>query len=537
MVKNLWILSIFAILLTFSAPERPVAAALQEIPNYAFVEGLVGHGQTYPLSCESRSAADLAQYWGLSVSEVPFFESLPVSDNPEKGFVGSVFGTWGQTPPNPYGVHAKPVAKLLRQYGLDAEARRGMTVAEIKTEIANGRPVIVWVVGRVWQGTPLEYQANDGETVIVAQYEHTMIAYGYDLSGIYLMDAGSGARQAYAYSIFKASWSVLGNMAVTAVGTKQAGTGNPNSGSGQQQYIVQQGDYLTKLARQWGISWQDLAALNNISYPYIIYPGQVLLTGLSAEEPESPTPEPTETPQPTSDPVTTTQPTPESTAKPSATLAPKPTNTPQPSETTEPGSLTKTSVYTVQSGDHLMKIARQLGFAWTEIAELNGLTWPYILYPGQQLELPGEGLQTKPPESTPEPTKPLTGGEEPSGSGNGKKKTYTVQKGEHLMQIARKLELSWTAIAQLNQLQSPYVLHPGQVLVLPGADAGPPPPPLPGEQTETGVSASGETYIVKKGEYLYVLAQRFGVNWQVLSSYNQIGYPYQVYPGQVLKIP
>jgi LysM repeat protein len=60
---------------------------------------------------------------------------------------------------------------------------------------------------------------------------------------------------------------------------------------------------------------------------------------------------------------------------------------------------------------------------------------------------------------------------------------------------------------------------------------------LPGEQTETGVSASGETYIVKKGEYLYVLAQRFGVNWQVLSSYNQIGYPYQVYPGQVLKIP
>ena len=184
-----------------------------------------------------------------------------------------------------------------------------------------------------------------------------------------------------------------------------------------------------------------------------------------------------------------------------------------------------------------MKIARELGLAWREIAELNELTWPYILYPGQQLELPGEGLETTPAESTPESTKPSSGGAEQPGSGNGKVKTYTVQPGEHLMQIARKLELSWTAIAQINQLRSPYVLHPGQVLELPGADAGPPPPPLPGREEETDSQASGETYIVKKGEYLYALAQRFGVNWQALASYNQIGYPYQVYPGQVLEIP
>ncbi|HKJ27738.1 MAG TPA: C39 family peptidase, partial [Anaerolineales bacterium] len=212
-----FVVAITLLLTAFFAFEAS-AAPPQELPDVAFVQGLVGYGQTYPLSCESRSAADLAGYWGVSVPEVEFFNNLPASDNPEVGFVGSVFGTWGQTPPNPYGVHAAPIAELLREYGLNAEARRGMTITDLKTEIAEGRPAIVWVVGHVWKGLPIDYLANDGSTVIVAQYEHTMIAYGYDLSGIYLMDAGNAARKSYAYSIFEESWAVLGNMAVTAVG-------------------------------------------------------------------------------------------------------------------------------------------------------------------------------------------------------------------------------------------------------------------------------------------------------------------------------
>lgn len=530
MVKNLLRLSLFAILMTFSAPDVSAAEPVNDLPNYHFVEGLVGRGQTYPLSCESRSAADLAQYWGVKVSEVAFFENLPVSDNPEKGFVGSVFGTWGQTPPNPYGVHAKPVAKLLRAYGLDATARRGMTVADIKTEIANDRPVIVWVIGRVWQGTPVEYTANDGETVIVAGYEHTMIAYGYDLSGIYLMDAGSGARQSYSYDVFKTSWSVLGNMAVTAVGTREEEPDDPTSGGSPEHYIVQKGEYLTMLAKRWGISWQDLAALNGITYPYVIYPGQVLLTGNSSG---TSTPEPTEVPEPTATPQPTSEPGPSATETPN----PEPSATPKPTKTPEPTKEGNPPVYTVQSGDHLMKIARQLELDWVEIAELNNLVWPYLLYPGQQLKLPGGSAGTTPVGTTPQPTQAPPGGEGNSGSGGTNAETYTVQAGEHLMQIARKLQLSWTAIAQLNQLSSPYVLQPGQVLTLPGSDAGPPPPPVSGQPSETQPHTSGETYVVQQGEFLYLLAQRFGVNWQVLASYNQIGYPYQIYPGQVLKIP
>lgn len=214
MVKTL------TLFLLVSSLVLPAAApSLQEdLPDYAFVAGIVAHGQTYPLSCESRSAADLANYWGIPVDEVEFFDALPISDNPEKGFVGSVMGVWGHIPPNSYGVHAVPVASLLRQYGLDAKAQRGMSLYELKREIANGRPVIVWVVGHVWQGTPETYTAKDGSQVTVTRFEHTMIAYGYDKAGVYLIDAGNGTRGNYGNERFENSWGVLGNMAVTASG-------------------------------------------------------------------------------------------------------------------------------------------------------------------------------------------------------------------------------------------------------------------------------------------------------------------------------
>lgn len=527
MHRKLFALTAVIVLLISAAPQQAAAAPKADLPDYAFINSFVGHGQTYPLSCESRSAADLAAYWGISVSEVTFFNNLPVSDNPEVGFVGSVYGAWGQIPPNPYGVHAKPVAKLLRQYGLDATAKMGMSLNALKTEIANGRPVIVWMIGRVWSGTPVAYTATDGSTVTVAKYEHTMVAYGYDQNNIYLVDAGSGDRQGYSIANFKTSWAVLGNMAVIAVGAEPSQPAE--TGSQGETYVVQKGDYLTKLANQWGISWQDLAALNGITYPYTIYPGQVLFTGQQAEE-ASPTAAPTATSAPTQKP--TQKPTQQATAEPTATQAPTatPTETPQDEET---------FLYTVQKGEYLMQIARKFDLDWKEIADLNQLTWPYTIHPGQQLILPG-AAQT--PTATPtataaptqQPTAQATKTPEPTAAPTEVVETYTVLSGEHLMQIARKLELSWTAIAELNHLVWPYTLYPGQVLQLPGADAGPPPPPFEGESQSP---ASDKTYVVQPGDYLYSIAIELGVNWQALAAHNNISYPYIVVPGQVLEIP
>ncbi len=183
------------------------------LPAEARVDGLPRRGQVYPLSCEAHIAVTLAAWYGVPLSERAFQAALPRSDNPERGFVGDVHGGWGQIPPNDYGVHAPPVAALLRAYGLPARARRGMTWQELRAEIAAGRPVGVWVAGHVGNGIPVLYRAADGSLVTVTRFEHTVIVVGYTPSEVLILDgAGLYTRRA---GDFLRSWSVLGNMALT----------------------------------------------------------------------------------------------------------------------------------------------------------------------------------------------------------------------------------------------------------------------------------------------------------------------------------
>jgi uncharacterized protein YvpB len=190
----------------------PTSLPPTPIPNSASIDEIRGYKQAMPLSCEARSAVDWAAYFGEEIDEIKFFNGLPNHDNPELGFVGDVYGRWGQIPPNDYGVHAQPIAQRLREYGLQAMSVRHMTLDELKAEIAAGRPVILWVVGHVKRGTPVPYTASDGEETIVAKFEHTVIAIGYTETKIRVLD---GARKYYVYNgEFMKSWSVLENQAV-----------------------------------------------------------------------------------------------------------------------------------------------------------------------------------------------------------------------------------------------------------------------------------------------------------------------------------
>lgn len=60
--------------------------------------------------------------------------------------------------------------------------------------------------------------------------------------------------------------------------------------------------------------------------------------------------------------------------------------------------------------------------------------------------------------------------------------TYVVQRGDHLLQIARKLGISFNELMSLNpQLwYNPNFIYPGQVLCVPNAAPPPPPPPKQG---------------------------------------------------------
>ncbi len=194
-------------------PAASSTSSPASLPDSAFVTGMSGQNQALPLDCESRSAVDWARHFGTYIDEITFFNQLPTSNNPDKGFVGSVYGGWGSIPPGPYGIHAGPIAALLRAYGLKADGRAGWTYDDLRAEIASGNPVEVWVTGHVSPGGPEFYQVPSGISQ-VARFEHTVIAYGYTSTSVTILDGGSS----YTVSVerFLDAWSSLGNMAVMA---------------------------------------------------------------------------------------------------------------------------------------------------------------------------------------------------------------------------------------------------------------------------------------------------------------------------------
>jgi uncharacterized protein YvpB len=149
----------------------------------------------------------------VEVNEFHFQVRLPLSDNPDLGFVGDVTGPWGQVPPYAYGVHAGPVAEVLREhYGMNAVGMKGFTLQELKEQIAANKPVITWVIGNVTWSEPYEYTDKQGNQVITAPYEHVVIVTGYNETHIRYMNNGKFYDIQTEY--FERSWSVLGNMVV-----------------------------------------------------------------------------------------------------------------------------------------------------------------------------------------------------------------------------------------------------------------------------------------------------------------------------------
>ncbi len=347
----------------------------QSLPDAAYIPGVIGHPQGYALSCESRSASDLAGFWGVYIGESDFLQALPSSDNPDQGFVGSPNELWGRLPPHGYGVHADPVAATLREFGLQAEAHHDLTWDDLRGEISAGRPVIVWVIGAMWPGTPVDYEASDGSIVRVANFEHTMLLTGYGAESVEVIDAYSGEYQYYWLSAFLESWSVLGNMAVFAESEGQPEEESTNEIQGDT-YTVQAGDYLMELARNFGTSWQELAEINSIGYPYIIYAGQELHIpgGVKADKA---LPEPSAT-------VAESAPVMNYTA-----ILPIVVRNDAGPQTQGNSIAAEEPVKTVIAlhTDTLIGLGRSLGIAWHVLANLNNLPPTYVVRPGEVLKI------------------------------------------------------------------------------------------------------------------------------------------------------
>ncbi len=331
----------------------PSTARASDLPPAAAVSGIGGHPQALSLDCESRSAADWAGFWGVAVDELTFLQQLPKTDNPGTGFVGNVDDSPGHLPPRGYGVYAPPVAALLQSaYGLPAVARNNLSEIELQSEIASGRPVIVWYIYGFRTAAAVSLASSDGTVYAAAPFEHTGIVLGYDPSSYTVLESFTGLAQRIDRAQFLNSWAVLGNMAIVYGGANPvppiSSAATPAAAPQPVYYSVQSGDTLRSIGARFGIGWENLAAWNNLYAPYTIYPGQQLLVSGSA---------------------------------PAAPAQPLPTAGTDSSTDAPP-------LYTVQAGDTLAGIAGRFGLYWPSIAGANGISWPYTIYPGQVLTLP-----------------------------------------------------------------------------------------------------------------------------------------------------
>ena len=168
---------------------------------------------------------------------------------------------------------------------------------------------------------------------------------------------------------------------------------------------------------------------------------------------------------------------------------------------------TKTQDYTVQRGDTLYGIALKFGTTVQELVELNQIENPNLIFPGQILKII---------------TNSTVNGQETRGTGD---IIYTVQSGNTLSQIAQSYGVSVAHIVEINDIQNPNLIFPGEKLRITESN-----------NQQLNPILQSNYYTVQRGDTLSKIALQFNVTVQYLVNINGIKNPNLIYVGQILKI-
>lgn len=178
-------------------------------------------------------------------------------------------------------------------------------------------------------------------------------------------------------------------------------------------------------------------------------------------------------------------------------------NTENPNE----GINTETVFYTVQSGDTLSEIANRYGTTVQELVDINNITNPNLIYPGETIRVA---------------TNSSVHGSETRGTGS---IVYTVQRGNTLSQIASAYGVTVSHIVEINNITNPNLIYPGEKLRI-----------TESSNTNLNPVIQNNYYTVQRGDTLSGIARRYGITVQYLVNLNGIRNPNLIYAGQLLKV-
>ena len=192
-----------SLLLSLFAPGVAAAA-----PMAVHITGFPALHQSYSLSCEYAAASAVTRYWGNPISEREFLRAVPTSPNPHLGFRGAIDGAFGGL--TNYGVYAEPLVPVLEQHGYAAQVYYG-DLQRLEASLRSGTPVVVWLTAG--QQTRTVYtRTYAGTTFTLVPGEHALVVYGYDSSGVSVMDVASGSYTQIDWSGFLRRWGYFDKM-------------------------------------------------------------------------------------------------------------------------------------------------------------------------------------------------------------------------------------------------------------------------------------------------------------------------------------
>jgi LysM repeat protein len=172
------------------------------------------------------------------------------------------------------------------------------------------------------------------------------------------------------------------------------------------------------------------------------------------------------------------------------------------SSATAGSGATTSLAYITRPGDTLYLIARRYGITVAKLQQANNLTGDALLT-GVKLIIP-------------------TAAESGAASMN-----HQVQAGESLYLIAQKYGITVAALKAANQLTDTLLLV-GQALTIPTVGA---------TTDVTGGTDAAVTHLVKSGDSIYYIAQKYGITMDALLEANCLSSTSVLYPGQKLTIP
>ncbi|KXX69813.1 LysM peptidoglycan-binding domain-containing protein [Flammeovirga sp. SJP92] len=278
----------------------------------------------------------------------------------------------------------------------------------------------------------------------------------------------------------------IGQEIIVAKPSSSAPPSDTSSTVNTSTYTVAKGDSLYAIGRKYGVSPTEILTLNGLSPSDGLYIGQVLKIPSGNKTSQSTT-----------------------------TVAP---TQPRPSNSGE-------KTHTVSQGESLYAIARKYNTTPQAILEENGLGNNAPIYIGQELTIPSASKPTP----APAPSNNTTVTSTPSSQ---EKIVYTVQQGDTLYQISRKVGLSPQQILALNGLDGSTPIYIGQELKVKGV-----PKAAPETSAPTTPSSTGKTHTVQRGESLYAIGRKYGCSPAEVLAANNMAIDATIYIGQTLKIP